>query len=93
MGIIESLALMVVAAIGPTTVLASNLLYLGTMAAIYGGIAYAASAFTQKPSVPKPEDGSYNLKQNVPPLAIVLGRVKRAATTFFSKRRVEQRTI
>lgn len=83
MGIIESLALMIVAAVGPTTVLASNLLYLGTMAAIYGGIAYAASAFTQKPSVPKPEDGSYNLKQNVPPLAIVLGRVKKGGDYLF----------
>jgi len=84
---LESLALMVVAAIGPTTVLASNLLYLGTLAALYGGIAYGAAALqselVQKPSVPKPEDGSYNLKQNVPPLPIVYGRVKKGGDYVF----------
>lgn len=87
MGILESIALMVVAFIGPTSVLASNLLYLGTMAALYGGIAYGAmalqGAFVQKPAVPKPEDGSYNLKQNVPPLSIVMGRVKKGGDYTF----------
>lgn len=32
----------------------------------------------QQSSVPKPEDGKYNLKQTVPPLTYVLGEVKKA---------------
>lgn len=84
---IESLALMIVATIGPTTVIASNLLYLGTLAALYGGVAFGTqllgSLFVQKPSVPKAEDGSYNLKQNVPPLPIVYGRVKKGGDYIF----------
>lgn len=84
---LESLALMIVATIGPTTVIASNLLYLGTLAALYGGIAYGTqllgSLFIQKPSVPKAEDGSYNLKQNVPSLPIVYGRVKKGGDYLF----------
>lgn len=84
---IESLALMIVAAIGPTTVIASNLLYLGTLAALYGGVAYGTqllgSLFIDKPSVPKAEDGSYNLKQNVPSLPIVYGTVKKGGDYVF----------
>lgn len=33
---LDALALMIVAAVGPTTVAASNLLYIGTLAALYG---------------------------------------------------------
>lgn len=91
MGIIESIALTIVASIGTTSVIASNLIYLGTMAALYGGLAYGAgmlqSLLVQKPSVPKPEDGSYNLKQNVPPLPIVYGRVKKGGDYVFLEER------
>lgn len=81
MGFLETLTLSIIASMGVTSVVASNLLYLGTMAALGGGLVYGASALSgmlaQKPAVPKPEDGSYNLKQNVPTLPIVLGRVKK----------------
>lgn len=37
-------------------------------------------AFRPKiPDAPKPEDGKYNLRQNVPSLTVVLGRVKKAS--------------
>lgn len=70
-----------------TTTIAANLLYIGTYAALVGGLAIGASAlsaaFMPKPSVPKPEDGKYNLKQSVPPLTYVLGRVKKASDYVF----------
>ncbi|MBB4235035.1 hypothetical protein [Rhizobium esperanzae] len=70
-----------------TTVAAANALYLGTAALLYGGIAaglgFVSKALTPKPSVPKPEDGTYNLKQSVPSLPIVLGRVKKAGDYVF----------
>ncbi len=82
MGIIETIALMVSSI--ATTTLAANALYLGTLAAIYGGAAYLSQTLlVQKPKVPKPEDGSYNLKQNVPPLPIVYGRVKKGGDYVF----------
>ncbi len=84
---LETLALMIVASTGVTSVVASNLIYLGTMAALYGGLAYGAgmlqSLLVGKPAVPKPEDGSYNLKQNVPTLSIVYGRVKKGGDYVF----------
>ncbi|WP_245408969.1 hypothetical protein [Rhizobium wuzhouense] len=87
MGILESIALTIVASIGTTSVIASNLIYLGTMAALYGGLAYGAgvlqSLLVQKPAIPRPDDGSYNLKQNVPPLPIVYGRVKKGGDYVF----------
>ncbi len=84
MGILESIVLTFIASIGTTSVIASNLIYLGTLAALYGGIAYAASSLlVQKPKVPKPEDGSYNLKQNVPSLPYVYGRVKKGGDYVF----------
>jgi hypothetical protein len=54
-----------------------------TSALVYGGLAAASllvsSAFQPaKPEAPKPEDGKFNLKQSVPPLVYVLGRVKKA---------------
>lgn len=59
-------------------------------AVVYGGlaaVAYLASAALnpeqQRPSAPKPEDGKYNLKQSVPPLVYVLGRVKKAGDYVF----------
>ncbi|WSG73092.1 hypothetical protein U8P80_16275 [Rhizobium beringeri] len=77
-----------------TTVAAANALYLGTAALLYGGIAFGAAALskalTPKPSVPKPEDGTYNLKQSVPPLPIVLGRVKKPAIMSSLKKRTVQ---
>ena len=81
MGILETFAL-IVSSLG-TTVFAANALYLGTLALAYGGIAYASTLFVEKPKVPKPEDGSYNLKQNVPSLAYVYGRVKKGSDYVF----------
>lgn len=70
-----------------TTTLAANLLYLGTYALAYAALAVGASllqsALTPKPKVPTPEDGSYNLKQNVPPLTYSLGRVKKGGDYAF----------
>jgi hypothetical protein len=70
-----------------TTVAGANLLYLGTYALAYAGLSVGAtllqSLFVQKPSVPRPEDGSYNLKQSVPSIPIVLGRVKKGGDYFF----------
>ncbi|MCV3209597.1 hypothetical protein OHD62_17285 [Mesorhizobium sp. YC-39] len=45
------------------------------------GISLAVQlAFKPKvPSAPKPEDGRYNLRQNVPSLVVILGRVKKAS--------------
>ncbi|MGZ2403889.1 hypothetical protein [Rhizobium ruizarguesonis] len=83
---IISLGALIVSSLG-TTVAAANALYLGTMALAYGGLAFGATilsrALAPKPSVPKPEDGTYNLKQSVPPLSIVLGRVKKAGDYVF----------
>lgn len=81
MGILESLALIVSSL--ATTTFAANLLYLGTYALAIGGAYLASTLFVQKPSVPKPEDGSYNLKQNVPSLPIVYGRVKKGGDYVF----------
>lgn len=84
-GVIETFAL-IVSTLG-TTVFAANALYLGTYALALGGLAVGShllsSAFAQKPAVPKPDDGSYNLKQNVPSLAYVLGRVKKGGDYVF----------
>jgi hypothetical protein len=50
-----------------------------------GAVAYLASAAfaPPKPEAPKPEDGKYNLKQSVPPLVYVLGKVKKAGDYAF----------
>jgi hypothetical protein len=37
---------------------------------------FALQAFASKPAVPKPTDGRYNLRQNVPSLPVLLGRGK-----------------
>ncbi|MGM4909115.1 hypothetical protein [Rhizobium sp. 768_B6_N1_8] len=70
-----------------TTTLAANALYLGTYALAYAGLAFGSIAlqglFVKKPSVPRPEDGNYNLKQSVPSLCHVLGRVKKASDYAF----------
>ncbi|MGF6157762.1 hypothetical protein M2267_003021 [Ensifer sp. KUDG1] len=80
-GVIELTALIISSV--ATSVVGANLLYLGTYALAYAGLAFGAQAlqglFVQKPSVPKPEDGSYNLKQPVPPLTFALGRVKKGS--------------
>lgn len=66
-----------------TTVAGANLLYLGTLAATYAALAIGgqvlSSLLVDKPSVPKPDDGSYNLKQSVPSLSVVLGRRKKGS--------------
>ncbi|TBZ40316.1 hypothetical protein, partial [Rhizobium leguminosarum] len=83
---IISLGALIVSSLG-TTVAAANALYLGTLALGYGGLIAGATllskALTPKPSVPKPEDGTYNLKQSVPSLPIILGRVKKAGDYVF----------
>lgn len=83
---IISLGALIVSSLG-TTVAAANALYLGTLALAYGGLAFGLGAlqglFVNKPAVPKPEDGSYNLKQNVPSLTYVLGRVKKGGDYAF----------
>lgn len=75
-GILETVALLVSTL--ATTTFGANLLYLGTLGAAYAGLAYGAALLqgllVDKPSVPRPEDGAYNLKQSVPSLPIVLGR-------------------
>lgn len=81
MGIIETIAL-IVSSIATTT-FAATALYLGTYAAIGLGLAYASTLFVEKPKVPKPEDGSYNLKQPVPSLPYVYGRVKKGGDYVF----------
>lgn len=85
-----SLGALIVSSLG-TTVAAANALYLGTLALGYGGLFAGATllsrALTPKTSVPKPEDGSYNLKQSVPSLPIVLGRVKKAGDYVFLEER------
>lgn len=63
-----------------TTTFAANLLYLGTYAAVIGGAAFLT---LQKPSVPKAEDGTYSLKQNVPSLTFVLGWAKKGGDYVF----------
>lgn len=82
---IETISL-IVSSIATTTALA-NALYLGTSALLYGGLALGAAAlqgaFAAKPEVPKPDDGSYNLKQSVPSLPYVLGRVKKGSDYVF----------
>ncbi|MCK8780568.1 hypothetical protein M0654_11280 [Rhizobium sp. NTR19] len=83
---LETLALIVSSL--ATTTFAANLLYLGTYALAIAGIGYAAmQSFAQKPAVPKPEDGSYNLKQQVPSLPYVLGRVKKGGDYVFLEER------
>jgi len=67
-----------------TTVVGANLLYVGTWAALAAGAYFGSQALMpQRPKVPKPEDGKFNLKQSVPPLAYVLGRVKKASDYAF----------
>lgn len=84
MGIIEGFVLSIIASIGTTSVLVSNLLYIGLMGgALLGAQFLASSLLVQKPSVPRPEDGSYNLKQNVPSLPIVYGTVKKGGDYVF----------
>jgi hypothetical protein len=83
---IISLGALIVSSLG-TTVAAANALYLGTLAlgysALVGGSLLLSKALSPKPSVPKPEDGTYNLKQSVPSLPIILGRVKKAGDYVF----------
>lgn len=81
MGIIETFAL-IVSSIA-TNAFAATALYLGTYAAAIGGLYYASTMFVEKPKVPKPEDGSYNLKQPVPSLPYVYGRVKKGGDYIF----------
>jgi hypothetical protein len=84
-GVIETISLIVSSL--ATTTFAANVLYLGTQAVIYAGLALGAAAlqgaFASKPAVPKPDDGSYNLKQSVPSLPYVLGRVKKGSDYVF----------
>lgn len=62
-------------AVAATYAVASALVY-GALAG--AGYLISAAFAPEKPGAPKPEDGKYNLKQSVPPLVYVLGRVKKA---------------
>ena len=74
---------LIVASLG-TTVFAANVLYLGTWAALAAGAYFGSQALMpQAQKTPKPEDGKFNLKQTVPPLTYVLGRVKKAGDYVF----------
>lgn len=66
-----------------TAFLALGLGYVATAGIIYAGSALLGGALGNTPDVPKPEDGKFNLKQNVPPLAYVLGQVKKAGDYAF----------
>lgn len=84
----QTLALLpIIVSSAATTVLGANLLYLGTAALLYGAGIFASSLVSsllqKKPSVPKPDDGSYNLKQNIPPLTIAYGTVKKGGDYVF----------
>lgn len=86
----ETIALLpvIIASYG-TTVAAATVLYYGTQLAIAAGVYFISSAVSNlfkknnAPVIPKPEDGSYNLKQNVPPLSIVYGTVKKGGDYVF----------
>jgi hypothetical protein len=60
---------------------------LGASYLLIGGALLLANSLLsgqmQKPDAPKPEDGKYNLKQSVPPLVYVLGKVKKAGDYAF----------
>lgn len=78
---LETLALIISSL--ATTTFAANALYLGTYALALGGLAYVQSMLVDKPSVPKPDDGAFNLKQNVPSDAYVLGWTKKGGDYVF----------
>jgi hypothetical protein len=63
--------------LGPAAVsaTATGIGYLATAAGLYG----LQSALTEKPEVPKAEDGKFNVRQPVPPPEYVLGRAKKSA--------------
>lgn len=66
-----------------TTTLAANILYIGTWAALGAGLYFGSQALQPQVKTPKPEDGKFNVKQPVPPLTYVLGRVKKASDYVF----------
>ncbi|MDW5315021.1 hypothetical protein [Rhizobium sp. PL01] len=79
---LETLALIISSL--ATTTFAANALYLGTYALAIGGLAYAQMALsTDQPAVPKADDGTFNLKQNVPSLAYALGWSKKGGDYVF----------
>jgi hypothetical protein len=82
---LETLALIISSL--ATTTFAANALYLGTYAAVLGGLAYVQSMLVDKPSVPKPDDGAFNLKQNVPSDSYVLGWAKKGGDYVFLEER------
>ncbi len=79
---LETLALIISSL--ATTTFAANALYLGTYALALGGLAYAQMALApDKPAVPKADDGTFNLKQNVPSLSYILGWTKKGGDYDF----------
>lgn len=75
----------------PIAAIAASATFIASAAAylLLAGAAFlVASAFQPaKPEAPKPEDGKFNLKQSVPPLVYVLGRVKKAGDYAFLEER------
>lgn len=74
-----------------TTVIGANILYLGTLAVGYAGLAYGSVLLNQalnpssigQTNVPKPEDGTVNIKQSIPSIPIVLGKKKVSGVYVF----------
>src|SRR5690554_6860694 len=67
-----------------TAVLALGLGYAALAVGAYAVSALISSSMQpQRPEVPRPEDGKYNLKQAVPSLPYVLGRVKKGGDYAF----------
>lgn len=65
------------ATVGAIALGASYLLLAGA-AYLVSGMFSSGQQAQGSPEAPKPEDGKYNLKQSVPPLVYVLGKVKKA---------------
>src|SRR5690606_33582894 len=68
------------AIIASAVAISTGIAYLAVGAAAY---LVSSAVAPPKPEAPKPEDGKYNLKQSVPPLVYVLGKVKKAGDYAF----------
>lgn len=85
---VETIALSIIASLGVTSVVASNVLFLGITGAIYVGasvgLSTLASLFIPKPKAPRPEDVQNSLKQPLSPRYRHYGRVKSSGSWVFA---------